>query len=103
MSNYLPNTIDLDKATKKYGNEKNYNILQITYKNFLEIFINSLIDFKSINKIIKDSNLEFKKIDDESDSWSYDQKVTYEKSPSEMADAHCYLSDSHGNAADHPQ
>ena len=66
MSNYLPNTIDLDKATKKYGNEKNYNILQITYKNFLEIFINSLIDFKSIEKIIKDSNLEFKKINDES-------------------------------------
>ena len=66
MSKYLPDTINMDKVCEKYGNEKNYNILQITYKNFLEIFISSLIDFKAIDKIIKDSNLVFKKIGDES-------------------------------------
>jgi len=66
MSNYLPDTINLDEANKKYGSEKNFNILQITYKNFLEIYISSLVDFEAIDKIIKDSNLEFKKINDDS-------------------------------------
>ena len=65
MSNYLPNTIDLELVKKKYGNEKDYNILQIAYRNYVESLLNTLIDFKAINKIIKDSKLEFKKINDE--------------------------------------
>ena len=66
MSNYLPNTIDLNKVNEMYGNEKNYNILQVTYRNYVENLINSIIDFKSIQKLIDDSGLVFDKINDSS-------------------------------------